>query len=131
MNDETLMPVWNSNQIMSNHYATSVHKDGYLYGFHGRQEFSPSFRAVNLKTGQVSWSKERFGGGSVTLTNDHLLIVHENGELIMIPATPAKFSIAAKAKVLAPTVRALPAVASGVVYLRNDDTLVALDLNGD
>ena len=131
VNDETLMPVWNSNQIMSNHYATSVHKDGYLYGFHGRQEFSPSFRAVNLKTGQVSWSKERFGGGSVTLTNDHLLIVHENGELIMIPATPAKFSIAAKAKVLAPTVRALPAVASGVVYLRNDDTLVALDLNGD
>ena len=131
VNGETLIPLWSSNEIMSNHYATSVHKDGYLYGFHGRQEFGPSLRAVNLKTGQVSWSKEHFGGGSVTLTNDHLLIAHENGELIMIPATPTKFSITAKARVLTPTVRALPAVASGVVYLRNDDTLVALDLSGD
>lgn len=125
---ETLIPVWDSNQVMSNHYATSVHKDGYLYGFHGRQEFSPSFRAVNLETGQISWSEERFGSGSVTLTKDHLLIAHENGELIMVSATPVEFSIAARAKVLTSTVRAFPAVASGVVYLRNDDTLIALDL---
>ena len=48
-----LTPLWSSDEVLSNHYATSVHSNGYLYGFHGRQEFNPSFRAVDLKTGAV------------------------------------------------------------------------------
>ncbi|HET9704191.1 MAG TPA: PQQ-binding-like beta-propeller repeat protein, partial [Vicinamibacterales bacterium] len=32
-------PVWSGDESLSNHYSTSVHKDGYLYGFDGRQEF--------------------------------------------------------------------------------------------
>ena len=33
----TLTGLWTSDDVMSNHYATSVYHDGYLYGFHGRQ----------------------------------------------------------------------------------------------
>ena len=43
----------------------ACYADGYLFGFHGRQEFNPSFRAVELKTGAVKWSagplSRRFG----------------------------------------------------------------------
>src|SRR5437773_2740504 len=39
-----LTELWSSDDSLSNHYATSVHHNGYLYGFHGRQEFGPSFR---------------------------------------------------------------------------------------
>jgi hypothetical protein len=43
-------------------------------------------------------------------------------------ASPTAFQPIATAQVLPPTVRAYPAIADGLVYIRNDDTLVCLDL---
>ncbi len=123
-----LVDVWLSNDVLSNHYATSVHHEGHLYGFHGRQEFGPVFRAVHLQSGKVLWSTERFGAGSVTLAGNRLLIVRETGELILAAASPKSFQTIAKAQIVPPTVRAYPALADGVLYVRNDDTLIALDL---
>jgi outer membrane protein assembly factor BamB len=123
-----LVDVWMSNEALSNHYATSVLSNGVLYGFHGRQEFGPSFRAVEFDTGKVRWSEDRFGAGSVTLAGNRLLIARENGELMLAAASPDKFTPIARAKILPLTVRAYPAVSDGVVYLRNDNTLVAVDL---
>src|SRR5688572_6014140 len=123
-----LVELWASDEALSNHYATSVHRDGILYGYHGRQEFGPSLRAVELRTGKVRWSEERFRAGSITLAGERLLIVRERGEMILAPATPDGFKPIARAQVLQGTVRAYPALADGYVYLRNDDTLVCLDL---
>jgi outer membrane protein assembly factor BamB len=123
-----LTELWSSDDALSNHYASSVYANGYLYGFHGRQEFNPSFRAVELKTGTVKWSSDRFNAGSVTLAGDRLLIVKETGELLLAETSPQAFKPVAQAKILAPTVRALPAIADGLVYIRNDNTLVCLDL---
>jgi outer membrane protein assembly factor BamB len=126
--NDTLTSLWASKDVLSNHYATSVYADGVLYGFHGRQEFGQSFRAVDLATGRVRWSTDRFGAGSVLLADGRLLIAHERGDLILAAATPKAFHQLARASVLSGTVRAFPALADGVLYLRNDDTLVALDL---
>jgi outer membrane protein assembly factor BamB len=123
-----LADVWASDDVLSNHYATSVYLDGYLYGFHGRQEFGQSFRSIELKTGKVRWSEERFLAGTVTLAGNRLLIVRENGELVLAAASPDAFRPLTRAQILPGTVRAYPAVADGFVYLRNDDTLVCLDL---
>jgi len=123
-----LTDVWSSDDVLSNHYATSVYSDGYLYGFHGRQEFGQSFRAVEFQTGKVRWSQDRFGAGSVTLAGNRLLIVRENGELVLAAASPDGFKPLARAQILPATVRAYPAIADGMVYLRNDNTLVCLDL---
>ena len=49
-----LTELWSSNDVLSNHYSTSVYRDGYLYGYHGRQEFGPSLRAVEFETGKVA-----------------------------------------------------------------------------
>lgn len=57
--------------------------------------------------------------------------MRENGELLLAPATPAGFKPTARAKVLAGTVRAYPALDAGFLYVRNDDTLVCLDLRRD
>ena len=123
-----LVDVWTSDDALSNHYATSMYYEGVLYGFHGRQEFGPVFRAIDMKTGKVLWSTERFGAGSVTLAGNRLLIVRETGELILAALSPKAFQPIARAQILPATVRAYPALANGIVYLRNDDTLVALDL---
>src|SRR5881397_1416461 len=72
-----LKELWASDEVLSNHYATSVHRDGYLYGFHGRQEFGPSFRAVELRTGKVRWRQDGFHAGSVMLARDRLLILRD------------------------------------------------------
>jgi len=128
VNGSQLTDLWSSDDVLSNHYATSVYADGYLYGYHGRQEFNPSFRAVDLKTGAVKWSVDRYRAGSVTLVGNRLLIARETGELVLAAATPDAFRPLAKAQVLRGTVRALPAVSDGFVYLRNENTLVCLDL---
>jgi outer membrane protein assembly factor BamB len=123
-----LVDVWTSDEVMSNHYATSVYYDGYLYGFHGRQEFGPSFRAVDFKTGMVKWSQDQFRAGSVTLAGDKLLIVREGGELILAQATPQAFRPIARAQVLSGVLRPYPAIADGLLYIRNENTLLCLDL---
>ena len=123
-----LTDVWTSDEVLSNHYATSVYHDGYLYGYHGRQEFGPSLRAVEFKTGTVKWSQDQFRAGSITLVGDKLLIIRESGEMILAPASPQGFKPIARAQVLPGVVRPLPAIADGFVYVRNENTLVCLDL---
>jgi outer membrane protein assembly factor BamB len=123
-----LAELWTSDDVLSNHYATSVYHEGYLYGFHGRQEFGPSFRAVEFKTGAVKWSQDQFRAGSVTLVGDRLLIMREGGEMVLAEASPQAFRPIARAQVLPGVVRPLPAIADGFLYVRNENTLVCLDL---
>ena len=120
--------LWRSNEVMSNHYATSVHRDGHLYGYHGRQEYGPSLRAVALETGDIAWDVPRFGAGSVLLAGELLVVMRESGELVLAEASPEAFTPVARARLLRGTVRAYPALAGGRFYVRNDDTLLAVSL---
>lgn len=128
LNDSELKELWSSDEALSNHYATSVYREGYLYGFHGRQEYGQSLRCVELKTGKVQWSVDRFGAGTVTLAGVHLLVLKESGELLLAPASPKEFRPVAHAQVVSPTVRAYPALADGYLYARNEKTLVCVNL---
>jgi len=124
----TLTELWTSDDVLTNHYATSVQHGGHLYGFHGRQEFGQSFRAVELRTGKVRWNQERFLAGTVTLAGDRLLVLRERGELVLAPASPDAFTPIARAQILPGTVRAYPALSDGFMFARNENTLIALDL---
>lgn len=127
-----LQELWVSDDVMSNHYATSVFdaRVGALFGFHGRQEYGPSLRAVDLTTGEVHWNVDRFGAGTVTLAGDRLVIMRESGELVIADASLDGYAPLATAPVLPPTVRAYPALADGFLYVRNAETLIGLDLRG-
>jgi outer membrane protein assembly factor BamB len=120
--------LWSADDVLSNHYATSVHHNGFLYGFDGRQEQGCNLRCVELKTGKIRWSRDRFGAGTILLATDQLLILSEKGELIRAPATPADFKPSARVQILPVQVRAHPALASGLFYARSPDKLVCVDL---
>jgi outer membrane protein assembly factor BamB len=120
--------VWASDDALSAHYATPVYHDGYVYGFHGRQEEGAAFRCIELKTGKVKWSKDRVGAGTVMLAGDELLILHERGELIRAAASPDAFKLKARAAILKPDVRAYPALAGGLYFARDPEKLVCVDL---
>ncbi|HEX8027754.1 MAG TPA: PQQ-binding-like beta-propeller repeat protein [Vicinamibacterales bacterium] len=121
-------PVWSGEESMSNHYSTSVLKDGYLYGFDGRQEFGQTLRCVELATGKVMWNVDGFGAGSLLIAGDTLVIMRESGELALAPASPKAFRFASRAQLLKGVVRAYPALANGRYYVRNERELAAFDL---
>ena len=120
--------IWSSDEALSNHYATSVHHNGFLYGFHGRQETRPSLRCVELQTGRVRWNEDRYPAGTVTLAGGSLLVLLEDGRLILAPASPQTFKPVAEAQILPLGVRAHPALANGHFYARSKDTLVCVQL---
>jgi outer membrane protein assembly factor BamB len=122
----SLKKLWSSDERLSCHYATPVLREGYLYGFHGRQEEGQSLRAVEARTGKVAWKQDGFGAGTVALAGDGLVVVRENGEVVVAPASPAGWKPAGSARVLGGVVRAYPALADGLLYARNETTLVCV-----
>ena len=124
--------IWNSEEAISSHYATAVHRDGFLYGFDGRAdpgfEPGPSLRCVELATGKVRWSEPSLKPGTVTLAGDELLVLTGQGELLRAPATPHGFKASARAQILGLEVRAHPALADGMFYARSKEKLVCVDL---
>lgn len=126
--NNAVKPVWSGDESMSNHYSTSVYKDGYLYGFEGRQEFGQSLRCVELATGKVMWNVDGFGAGTLLIAGEALVIMRESGELALAPASPTAFRFASRAPLLPGVVRAYPALADGRYFVRNDRQLSAFDL---
>ncbi len=123
-----LKQIWSSDDALTNHYATSVYKDGYLYGYHGRQEEGPSLRCIEFKTGKVKWNVDQFRAGTITLAGDKLLIMREAGELVLAAASPNAYQPISTARVLPGVVRSYPAIANGRIYIRNEKTLICLTL---
>ena len=111
--------LWAEDDVLSNHYATSVCHNGFLFGFDGRQEQGPRSRCVELKTGKVRWTEPGLGAGTVTLVNGDLLILTEKGVLISVPAMPEAFKASARAQAFPFDVRAYPALAEGYFYARS------------
>jgi hypothetical protein len=120
--------VWKGDELLSNHYSTSVHEKGYLYGFDGRQEAGAHLRCIELKTGKVSWTCEQAGCGSMVLAERRLIILTEKGDLVLVEATPDAYKEIARASVLSGTCRSLIALANGRLYGRDEKRLVCWNL---
>lgn len=120
--------VWSGDDILSSHYSPVVQHRGFLYGFDGRQEQRCRLRCVELQTGKVRWSEDRFGAGSLLIIGDKLLILTERGELLVAPALPDKFMPSVRAQILGSDIRAHPALAHGLFYARDKGALVCIDL---
>ncbi|MEP7364397.1 MAG: PQQ-binding-like beta-propeller repeat protein [Acidobacteriota bacterium] len=120
--------LWQGDDQLSNHYSTSVILNGYLYGWHGRQEMGQELRCIEMRTGKVQWSVPNLRAGTVTLMKDHLLVITESGDALISPATPAGFQPVFKKKLLDPTIRSYPALSEGRLYVRNEQTLAAFTI---
>lgn len=120
--------IWKGDDILSNHYATSVHHAGYLYGFEGRQEQRCHLRCVEWKTGKVRWSEEQFGAGTLTVAGDRLLVLTERGELVLAEASPERFKAVSRAQILGSDVRAHGALANGFFYARDKQNVVCVNV---
>jgi outer membrane protein assembly factor BamB len=47
--------VWSDVDAMQNHWSTSIHHEGFVYGFSGRHQPGSTFRCIELATGKLRW----------------------------------------------------------------------------
>jgi hypothetical protein len=132
LGDHHVEKLWSGDDLLSNHYATSIEHNGFLYGIHGRTDpgFSPhpQLRCLELKTRRVCWETDTVGAASLVRVGDKLWLLTEKGELVEALANPKEFKSLGRAQVLASEVRAFPALANGFLYARSKDEMVCLDL---
>lgn len=125
--------IWSGDDILSNHYATSVRHGDFLYGIDGRADPgftpAPSLRCVELKTGKVRWEEDSVGASTLILTGERLLILTEKGELIRAAASPEAYKEFARAQIMPEEARAYPALADGFLYARDKNKLFCFDLS--
>ena len=124
--------VW-QNEEMANYFQSCVLLDGYLYGTHSLDHTSKSasMRCVRFETGEVQWEKKGLGHAPLMAADGKLIIMEEQGNLIVAEATPKAFKELARAKVLDGQCWTCPVLCGGRLYCRNTGgDLVCLDVKG-
>lgn len=128
----TASEIWSSlgpESVLRNEWQTSVLLDGYLYGFDNVGGAGPvtHLTCVEASTGKVAWQEVRFGKGNLIAADGKLLISTMKGEIVLVEASPKAFREIGRQKILGQT-RQAPALAAGLVYLRDDKEIVCVSL---
>ncbi len=115
------------NRVMMNHHATSVHRDGFLYGFNAEK-----LTCVNLRTGEAveDWEATRLGKGNLILAGDKLLGLTQSGTLFLADANPTEFRLRGQVEgiLTGGECWALPVLVDGRIYLRDSSKILCLDV---
>jgi outer membrane protein assembly factor BamB len=130
---------------LQTHWNTPVYHDGYVYGSSGRHTNEAELRCIELRTGEVMWSKPGLTRSSLLYVDGHFVMLAEGGELVLIKATPERFEPVAFSVLEAPPdgaqapglgprkllnypAWAAPILSHGLLYVRGHERLVCLEL---
>jgi FOG: WD40-like repeat len=119
-------------QDLSTHFNTAIYKDGYLYGFDGRNEPDASLVCLDLKTGKVMWRvtpewEEVIDGqrrtlgtfrGTLLWVDGKFLCLGELGHLLWLDLTPKGYKELARTWLFAARETwSLPVLSHGLLYV--------------
>jgi outer membrane protein assembly factor BamB len=121
---------------LPNGFGGAVLVDDYLYG---TQIAGRGLVAVEFTTGKIKWKTESIGTGSVAYADGHLYLHDENGDYVLVEATPEGYREKGRftppnqpkkkqAGQLAEKAFAYPVIANGRLYIRDLETLWAYDI---
>ena len=115
---------------LETHWSTANLVDGHLYGFSGRHENESELRCVELKTGKVLWKwSSVLGRGCALYSDGHFIALGERGDLALLKLSPKGHEeIRRVPGVLRYPAWTPPVLAHGILYLRDEHKLVAMDL---
>lgn len=122
---------WLPGRTFQNKHGGVTLVDGHLYCGHGNGNGLPI--CADFYSGEVTWGPERAKGkGEATLVyaDGHLVVRRENGTVMLIKANPEKMEIVNS---FTPAFQqgktwAHPVIANGILYLREQDKLMAYKL---
>lgn len=117
-------PLWKSLALQSK-FANPVYRDGSIYGLD-----NGVLVCVNAADGKRPWKGERYGHGQLLLSEDLLLILSEDGDLVLVQAVPEEPRELGRVKALTAKTRTwnYPALSNGIALVRNDLEMAAFDL---
>jgi outer membrane protein assembly factor BamB len=114
------------------HFNTPVYKEGFLYGFDGRNEPDASLACLDPKTGKIVWRAnpewmEQIGErkqmlstyrGTLLAVDGHFLCLGEMGHLLWMDLTPKGYKELGRAWLFAARESwALPVLSRGLLYV--------------
>jgi outer membrane protein assembly factor BamB len=118
--DGKLSPVY-TNREMRNHFNNSVLFQGFVYGFDGNSNHGRvvQLKCMNHATGEVVWEHSGLGCGSLMIADGKLLLLSDDGRIVVAEATPKGFRELATAKILSGRCWTVPVLLNGKIYARN------------
>ena len=122
--------LWHLDDTLSTHYATAIHANGFLYGFHGHAGLPAgrNLRCIEAATGKVMWEQVQAASGTIVRVGGNLILLLDTGELVLGKATPRGFQVKSRVQAVGRPVRSYPAIADGYVFIKGPKELVCLDL---
>jgi outer membrane protein assembly factor BamB len=111
--------VW-ENINMKNKFNSSVLHDGYVYGLD-----EGILTCLNVSTGERQWKGGRYGYGQVIVASGHLIVLSDTGDLALVKASPAAYAEVARFSALQGQTWNYPAIAGGLLFVRNANQMAA------
>jgi outer membrane protein assembly factor BamB len=120
----TLTPraVW-ENASMKNKFNSSVYHDGHVYGLD-----EGILTCVDVLTGERKWKGGRYGYGQMLMASGHLIITTEDGDVVLVRATPQAHTEVSRFKALDGRNWNVPAIADGRLLVRNASEMACYKL---
>jgi len=114
---------------LRNEWQTSVAVAGALFGFDNVGSAGPvtHLACIDPKTGERKWQQLRFGKGNLIAADGKLFVLTMQGELVVLKADPRNFVELGRKSLLEKS-RTAPALADGLLYLRDDHEIVCVDV---
>ncbi len=123
--------LWQERRVLDSQFNSLLIINGYLYGYSSRRYGGASFRCVDMDTGKLQWKWQSvLDRGSAIAVADRFIMWGENGHLGSLDVNPHQLSPRSMTAqpMLAKPCYAAPALEAGRLYLRNETTLLCLDL---
>lgn len=114
--------VW-QNKRMKNKFNDSVLYQGHIYGLD-----EGILACIDIETGAQKWKGGRYGFGQLLLASGHLVVLSERGELALVKADPGGHKELAKFDAISGKTWNNPAIAGGVLLVRNTEEMAAFQL---
>jgi outer membrane protein assembly factor BamB len=140
--------LWKSRNLQT-HWSTTIHHEGFLYGFSGRHEGEAKLKCIDLKSGDMVWetdglptnltddpndveasSSRYYGRGSAIMAEGKFIVLGERGLLALVEVNPKEFKEISRVKFRGMKYPswAAPVLSRKRLYLRCEDHMLCLDL---
>jgi outer membrane protein assembly factor BamB len=114
--------VWTNNR-MKNKFNSSVLYQGFVYGLD-----DTILACIDAKTGELKWKGGRYGYGQLLLAGAYLVVVTEQGELVLVRATPEGHQELARFPAIEGRTWNIPAIDNGLLLVRNSSVMACFRL---